>query len=80
MLAEAVAKAAVRSEGIAALLILATLAAQDSAAANHCDKQKVHIGNRSFLLERGMVHVVQGWGIVCLTLVHKLLGMEASWR
>lgn len=41
ILAEAVAKAAVRSEGIATLLIVATLAAQDAAAADHCSKQKV---------------------------------------
>lgn len=41
VLADAVAKAAVRSEGVAALLIVATLAAQDAAAADHCDKQKV---------------------------------------
>jgi len=41
VLADAVAKAATRSEGISALLILATLAAQDAAASEHCEKQKV---------------------------------------
>ena len=41
ILAEAVAKAAVRSDGIAALLIVALLAAQDAAAASHSETQKV---------------------------------------
>lgn len=41
ILAEAVAKAAVRSDGIAALLTVALLAAQDAAAADHGAKQKV---------------------------------------
>ena len=44
VLAEAVAKAAVRSDGIAALLIVALLAAQDAAAASHSETQKVWSG------------------------------------
>lgn len=44
ILAEAVAKAAVRSDGIAALLIVALLAAQDAAAASHSETQKVWSG------------------------------------
>ncbi len=41
VLADALAKAAVRSEGVAALLALTSFAAADCGAAAHCDSQKV---------------------------------------